>query len=533
MAGKDHDLLQKKKAPTGVRGVAGPDGKAPLPEAGVKLQQGTTVDMQTNVGNSGLKDLLAGQEAKSAAKDPSRMGPDELRAQAKADAQALAKKGDPKAKEKAAAKGKGAELDEKQKAVLESEAARKKKEVETARKQKETAEAASARKKAAEKPAGRPGAKGEKEAEAEKGGKPAARKGAKAPAAAEKKGAPGKDAKKGETAAAKGADPAAQARKTAAERKVVAKEADSQHATAKLEAGRTLVGKGKGELGERGKATRGKLADTAKRAAEGKEKAAEAEKKVVEAEGKKPAAKGQIVAGGKDLAGKAGEGASKEKPGKAAAGKGAPAAGESAKGGNEDKAVPAEEARKASRTRQGEKLAAESETAEKELANVKGRKAEVEQKAESEADSSRKALLSREAESAAMAEKAAEEQVKQREEAADALQAAKDKDITIEQITRSADLPVHDGEEVTLVGIYVPRPAEAGGAQLGHVSVMIGEQEVRLGLDVRSTSEILRLSGERVAVTGKLDMKRQPNRPGDAGTREKPILTGIRNPSRR
>jgi hypothetical protein len=132
-----------------------------------------------------------------------------------------------------------------------------------------------------------------------------------------------------------------------------------------------------------------------------------------------------------------------------------------------------------------------------------------------------------------MAEKAAEEQVKQREEAADALQAAKDKDITIEQITRSADLPVHDGEEVTLVGIYVPRPAEAGGAQLGHVSVMIGEQEVRLGLDVRSTSEILRLSGERVAVTGKLDMKRQPNRPGDAGTREKPILTGIRNPSRR
>ncbi len=514
MAQKDHDLLQKKRAPTGVKGSPGIEGKAPLPDASVKLQQGTTADMQANVGNSGLKDLLAEQQP-SAAKDPSRMGPDELRAQAKSDAQALAKKGKPA---KPQAEGtKGAELDEKQKSVLEAEASRKKRDVETATKQKETEAAAHARAKVAErKPAGKgkvDEAKAKKEAPSEK-----------LAATPPGKRAAGVAGQKGEAAAA-------MAKKTAAERKVDATEAEHQHAATKVEAGRSLVGKGKADLGDRGKSARGKVLATASRAVEATGKAAEAEKKVVETEGRRERPASRAGAAASAVKGPALPTA--EKPGAGGQSKPAPGvngAGKEAKGQD---AATATDAKRASEGRRAEKLADERATAEAAVASVKSRKAEVEHEVEKEPEAAKKASLAREAEVAAVAERSADENLKKREEAVDALQAAKENDGTIEQIARGADLDVHDGQEVTLVGIYVPRPAEAGGAQLGHVSVMVGDQEVRLGTDVRGTNEVLKLGGEKVVVTGKLDMKRQPGQSANGGKREKPVLTGFRAPHRR
>ena len=82
-----------------------------------------------------------------------------------------------------------------------------------------------------------------------------------------------------------------------------------------------------------------------------------------------------------------------------------------------------------------------------------------------------------------------------------------------------------DGDRVTLIGTYVPRPAAGGNQMLGHVSILIGNMEVRLGTETRSTAELLRLSGERVAVTGTLDLKRaSAQQSADPHKAEKPVL---------
>jgi hypothetical protein len=522
MATKDHDVLGKKKLPASGRSAAAPKLKAPVPEMGAKLQQGTTADMQANVGNSGLKDLLAEQKPRAAAKEPSRMGPDELRAQAKADAEALAGKEKAKAGGSVRAKA-GAELDEKQKAILESEAARKKKEAETARQKKEAVQAAQTRdadadRAAAARPAAKAG-RADKSAPGKKAAKGAPE--AEAPAVAPRKRVDTKEA------ARKGA--AGVARKAAAEKRVVAREAEAEHARTKVEAGRSLVGKGKGEGTEHAKAARAKVIDTGKRAAGSLQKAAEADQRVAETEKKvnekAPEARG---AGARGAAEKPAAG----KESKVAAG---PATKDT--GGKPGATGARQEEPKNARAEAHEqakkKGATEREEAERQAAAVKERKADVEQKLGAESDVGKKAALGRDAEVAAAAEKAADDKVKKREEAEDAVQAAKDRDVTIETVSRAADLEAHDGQQVTLVGIYVPRPAEAGGPQLGHVSVMIGDQEVRLGTEVRGTAEVLRLSGEKVVVTGKLDLKRQAGQPLEAAKREKPVLTGFRAPHRR
>lgn len=534
MNAKDQEVL-KKKTPSLGKAAPGVEAKAPVPEAGVKLQQGATADMQHNVGNSGLKDLLSEQKPKTAAKDPARMGPDELRAQAKADADALSKKSGGHAAKKPAAHGEGAELDEKQKSVLDSEAARKKKDAEAAKHKAQADEATHAREKAKKPAAKKAGAEADvahADPAKAKAGKPAvdkkaAKKKASDPAAGHDGPAPA-----GKDHAAKQAVKV-DAKKEAGKKKVVAKEADAVHAKAKADVAKTLVGKQQKDVGEVGKAAKSKLVETGKRAADQKIAAGHAEKKAEDVESRTKLAgaantpKTVGAKGTKPVAavGEAGK--------KGAPGKGSPqaaAAGHDAKGGAADAKAHAKAEPHAKKVEQTEVA---KQQAEEKVVEVKGRKLEAEAKVEAEPDSAKKASHAKEAEVHAASEKAADENVKKKVEEVDAVQAAKELDKSIEEVTRAADLEAHDGDEITLVGIYVPRPAEAGGPQLGHVSVMIGDQEVRLGKEVRGTAEILRLAGEKVVVTGKLDLKKQPGQAVDPSRRDKPVLTGFRSPHRR
>ena len=533
MNAKDQEVL-KKKTPSLGRAAPAAEAKAPVPEAGVKLQQGATADMQHNVGNSGLKDLLSEQKPKGAAKDPARMGPDELRAQAKTDAEELSKKSGGHAAKKPAAHGEGAELDEKQKSVLDAEAARKKKDAEAAKQKAQADEAKHAREKA-KKPATKLAGVQADAAHADpkaKAAKPAVDK-----KAAKKKAADPVAGHEGPAAAGK--DHAAKtavkvdAKKEAGKKKVVAKESDAEHAKAKADVAKTLVGKQQKDVGEVGKAAKAKLAETGKRAADKKIAAGHAEKKAEDVESRTK------VAGAAHLPKSPGTKAAKPEVAQAEAGKkGAPgkgspqaaAAGHDAKGGAADAKAHAKAEPHAKKVEQTEVA---KQRAEEKVVEVKGRKLEAEAKVEAEPDSAKKASHAKEAEVHGAAEKAADEHVKKKVEEVDAVQAAKELDKSIEEVTRASDLEAHDGEEITLVGIYVPRPAEAGGPQLGHVSVMIGDQEVRLGKEVRGTAEILRLAGEKVVVTGKLDLKKQPGQAVDPSRRDKPVLTGFRSPHRR
>ncbi len=534
MNAKDQEVL-KKKTPSLGKAAPSAQAKAPVPEAGVKLQQGATADMQANVGNSGLKDLLSEQKPKGAAKDPARMGPDELRAQAKADAEALAKKSGGHAEKKPAAHGEGAELDEKQKSVLDAEASRKKKDAEAAKHKAQADEAKHAREKA-KKPATKLAGAQADAAKAEPGkakaGKPAVdKKNAKKKAGDSALGQEGHPTV-GKDHAAKTAVKV-DAKKAAGKKKVVAKEADAEHAKAKADVAKTLVGKQQKDVGEVGKAAKSKLVETGKRAADHKIAAGHAEKKAEDVEAhtksggaahlpKQAGVKGAKEGGPQAEAGK-----------KGAPGKGSPqaaAAGHDTKGGAADAKANAKAEPHAKKAEQTEVAKGQ---AEDKVVEVKGKKLEAEAKIEVEPDSAKKASHAKEAEVLAATEKAADENVKKKVEEVDAVQAARELDKSIDEVSRAADLEAHDGDEVTLVGIYVPRPAEAGGPQLGHVSVMIGDQEVRLGKEVRGTGEILRLAGEKVVVTGKLDLKKQPGQAVDPSRRDKPVLTGFRTPHRR
>ncbi len=534
MQGLDHDVLPKKKAPTLSKGGGSP-AKAPVPEVGAKLHQGQTADMQHNVGNSGLKELLADEKHKGPAKDPARMGPDELRAQAKADAHALSEKHGPAHKKKPAGHGDSAELDEKHKAHLDAEAARKKKEAD-AEKAKAHDEAAHHAREKAHKPA--------VHAEAHGKGKPAAhvdaheKHAAKPQEHAAKAPAHDKHAAKPEHSAhdKHGADPHVhskkeahvQAKKHAAHAKVVQKEAEHDHAKTKADVGRGLAGKKQKEVAHHGKAAKQKLAETGKRAAEKKVAAAHAHQKaedaahhvkahVAAAPHKKPVEKEHHA---EKHAKKA---AGKDPKGKAATGHAAEHA----------KKVDPHEAKQAAHHHKIAHAETAKKHAEEKVAEHKSRKHVAEHKADHEVETAKKAAHAREAAQHAAAEKAAHDKVKKHAESVDAVQAAKEKDKAIHEVSHAGDLDAHDGEEVTLVGMYVPRPAEGGGAHLGHVSVMVGDQEVKLGQEVRGTAEILRLAGEKVVVTGKLDLKKQAGQALDPGRRDKPVLTGFRAPHRR
>ncbi len=478
MNAKEQQLLQKKKAPAA--GQMPTTGKAPVPQAGVKLQQGATVDMQDNVGNSGLRELI---------KDPARMSPEELKAQARKDALAVGKA---RGKRPDAAGG-TAEPDQKAKAALDSAAARKKKETESARAKVQAEDAKMARLKALKEraPQGAQAKAGKKGAVAD----PVTSKTAKGKAAADEKVV------------------SADARKEAAKKKLSAVEAEAE--TAKVRA----TGDRSGEAGQ-----------LTRRAGERRVAAIDADDKVVALEARAKKEVPNVKATGRDTkvptegaktplaAGKKGA-----QPG---AEERAAAVGDAEKGKAADRALTG-------RALQSEQLTVGKEKADAKVVAAKGKKAEVEGKLDVEADVVKAAALGREAETQAATEKSAEDHARKNDEDLDAVAAAKENDKTIVEVTRAADLPEHDGDEVTLVGIYVPRPVEGGGPQLGHVSILVGTQEIRLGKDTRSTAEILRLSGERVVITGKLDLRKQAGQGLDPARREKPLVTGFRPPHRR
>ena len=572
MSVKEHDVLLKKKTPSGVRNAPAAEGHAPVPEAGARMQQGATADMQQNVGNSGLKDLLAdhGQHA-GGHKDPSRMTPDELRAQAKKDAEALVKgkgghgkSGPEKGAAKPGAKAGGHELDEKHKVALEAEAGRKKKEADSEKHSARAEEAKHAKEKASKKhakpevPGHEAGAHGAHAAHA----KPAAEHGK---AAAEHGGAHGAEHGKPGAAAGKGhakkaapkhaeahgaahAEHAAHetkvgAHKTAAKHKVAAKEADADHAKAKLEVGKALTGK-KGKAPGAHAAHKAKLAETGKRAAEKKVAAADATKKAHDVEARHGGAAHGGVAKKGGAAAAAGVGEHKAKPGAkghakpAAHGKGLPGAEQPGKGapagaGADQGKAAAKHGKQEAHAKKVEAAVADHHAAKAKVAEAHEKKTAAELKADAAHDPAKKSALSRETETHATAAKAAQDHAHKKGEAVDAVQAAKEKDPTIHEISRAADLHGRDGDEVSLVGIYMPRPAESGGPQLGHASILVGNQEIRLGTDPRSTAEILQLSGERVLVTGKLDLKEQAGQAVDPHKREKPVLTGFHAPHRK
>ena len=486
MNAKDHDAVQKRKSP--LSGKPAPISKSPVPVAGVKLQQGTTADMQHNVGNSGLKDLLAEQQPGAAP----------LRAQAKADATALGKKAGKQADP--AARGNGVEPDEKQKSVLDADASRKKKEVESAR-HKAAAEAA--------KPT------------LDKVKVPPAAHAAVDPPAGEKE------------QAAKKPPPPKSTKKPALAKAVVAKEAEAEHAKAKVDVAKSLVGRKQNEVADTSRVASAKLAESGKRAAIQASSLVAAQVKV---EGEEALHAVQAVPKSpKPVRGKSAAAAVERPGGPGGSGVSSGGAKVEAKG-TEAKGKAAEgkvNARRGSHLKRVELADDAKRAAEDRAEQVKGRKVAAESKAAAEPDVAKQASHAKAAASEAEAERSADERVGQKAREVDQIESSRELDKSIDEVSRAADLEAHDGGQVTLVGVYVPRPSEAGGPQLGHVSVMVGDQEVRLGNEVRGTAEILRLSGERVFITGKLDLKKPPGQALDPSRREKPVLTGFRTPHAR
>ncbi|MBM4390910.1 MAG: hypothetical protein FJ090_07285, partial [Deltaproteobacteria bacterium] len=253
MATKDRDLVKQQQT-VAPRGPARLSPAVEAPQAGVKLQQGATADMQQNVGNSGLKELISDQEKKSGpARDPSRMGPDEMKAQAKADVEKLSSKKRKNADDKCAPqRGDEAGLEAKEKAKLEADASRKKTEAEA---EKQKAQAEEAKKATAKK---KPAAK----AEAKPAAEPVFARGDVAT-----KGRPAADKKKAEAKTGKAVPPVKKGeiepgkesiQRTATVKKVDAKQADADHAKAKAEVAKDAASKKKTELKEP-KAAKNKL----------------------------------------------------------------------------------------------------------------------------------------------------------------------------------------------------------------------------------------------------------------------------------
>ena len=186
----------------------------------------------------------------------------------------------------------------------------------------------------------------------------------------------------------------------------------------------------------------------------------------------------------------------------------------------------------------------EADLAEQKVRKTEGEKQKAEAKAEAKAETkaggstgpSSNATAAKEAEVAARAHDAASALAVTKTEAkVKALDAEHAPALpTEDEISRAADLMHADGQHVTLIGTYVPRPAPGGSQMLGHVSILVGNIEVRLGTDTRGTAEMLRLSGERVAVTGMLDLKRASTEQAtDPRKTEKPVLSRPGTVSRR
>ena len=173
----------------------------------------------------------------------------------------------------------------------------------------------------------------------------------------------------------------------------------------------------------------------------------------------------------------------------------------------------------------------EKATAERKLAEAAGKKGKAEVEAEVSADPAKKDTAAAEAEARAKEEEAAEKEVEAKEAEAEDVDEEVAQGVEIEEVTRASELPAADGERVTLVGVYMPRPQAGSTQMLGHVSVMIGGVEIRLGNDTRALSEILKYAGETIAVTGKLDLRKSGQ--VDPKKLEKPILTDFSAPSRR
>ncbi|MFZ5476158.1 MAG: hypothetical protein ACOZNI_05230, partial [Myxococcota bacterium] len=168
---------------------------------------------------------------------------------------------------------------------------------------------------------------------------------------------------------------------------------------------------------------------------------------------------------------------------------------------------------------------------ERKLEETQVKKAKAEVQAEAGEDVAKKATAAAEVEAKAKEEEAAEKEVvaKAEEVESAAVEAEGDE---VEEVDHESELEGVDGERVTLVGTYVPRPAPGGTQMLGHVSILVGNVEVRLGTETRALSEVLRFAGERVAVTGKLDLKKSGGRV-DPKKLEKPLLSEIKAPARR
>ena len=534
MAAKDQELLKKKAASAPKPGVTAKTG-SPVPEQGVKLQQGATTDMQENVGNSGLKDLIEGEKQKPS-KDPARMSPDELKAKAKEDAEKLAGHKGKGGADKAPAKKADHALDMKEKAKVEDEAARKKAEAQ-AEKEKVAAEKATAKKKVkkdeklakTDKPdakAAGPDAKAKKKGA---GKKPVA------PEADKLHAAKGKEVgvkTVGKGKADKDAPAKEAVKEVAGKKKVAAKEADAEHAKSKADLAKGVAGKAAKDI-KTPDAAKARLATTGKHAATKKVEAIDAEKKAKDAvarDKKAPEAAAKAQKPGVKAEGLDTKKATKEKGAKAGPG----AEDEKKTGAGKDPKDEQARGKRAAAEKKSETKEVEAAATQKLAAEVKTKKAEAEVKADVEADPHKARGAGKEAESRATEEKALEQRVEKKVDEAEAVEEESKKDASVKEVAHASDLDQFDGEEVTVVGVYVPRPAEAGGPQLGHVSIMVGNLEVRLGKDIRNMAEIVRLSGEKVAVTGKIDLRKAAGGNAlDPSRKEKPLLTDFRAPHRR
>lgn len=510
-----------------------------LPEAGKPLQAGSAADLQANVGNAGLNQMIGHEAGQN---DVSRMGPNELAAHAKKAGDKVAKqRGDgPKANAKKA-EGRDDGKKQKEAAALEKEAQRHKadaareKKVATDKKavKKGVAPAAKAVAKKNEAAPGKGSKKGGKtpddkqKAAGSAKGKPkkedalTARTGDKKKVAEAKERAGEKGGKKGAKATAKADHGEASAADKKAKAKSVRAEATQAKAqVAKKEVGKAAEGKG-GEAGDPSKQTL--AVHKEKKAVKADIDAEHADKKVLD---KKKSKTAGLAAKEPSLKGDKDEKRSKDTVKK---GSGAKADGQEGKDKSLDTQKDAKVLAAATTT---QSRTQEADEAAKKLVKVEDEKVKAEGKVEASPDADAKASHATEAEAKAKEEEAAGNVAAQKlaaEEKARLEEESPASEATLKEISRASELDSVDGERITLVGTYVPRPAPGGSQMLGHVSILVGNHEVRLGVETRGTAELLRLSGERIAVTGTLDLKKASSGQSVASGKpesktEKPLL---------
>ncbi|MSP56853.1 MAG: hypothetical protein EXR69_14810 [Myxococcales bacterium] len=535
MAEKDQ-LEALKKLNARARAVSSGSQSA-LPEAGKALQAGSAADLQANVGNAGLNQMIGHEAGQN---DVGRMGPNELAAHAKKAGGKVAKqRGDgPKAKA-GAADGERDGKKQKEAAALEKEAQRHK--AEAAREKKAAADkkaaltaapAKAAPKKSVAAP-GKSAKKSGKKSDEQAGGqagKPEAKQGPTATNAKQKVlaggAAPSGDkkrvaearagaAEKGGKKAGKSGSQPDQGEAPAADKKAKAKSVRAEATQVKAQVAAKEVSKAAeakgGKVGDPSKQTL--VVNKEKQAVKAELDAEQADRTVLAKKQTKTAAPAstepKVTADRGGTAGPDGQGGVK---------------GPSPEPQKDGRALAAATTTQ-SRTEQADEAA-------KKLAKVEDEKVKALGKVESSPDTAARAAHAAEAEAKAKEVEAAGSVAAQKLAAEDKARLEEESpasEATLKEISRSSELDSADGERITLVGTYVPRPTPGGNQMLGHVSILVGNHEVRLGVETRGTAEILRLSGERVAVTGTLDLKKassgQSVAKGKPETRtEKPLL---------